>query len=121
MTGTSRIFPDSVRGISGAASTASGTWRDYLAWNQDSLIQEETRPGDPRGQLAQSDYRVVEAFRDGQTELLKAFDHYAQTNDERAASTEAESASLKKRLAIAESRITDIERRLNWPPPTQTH
>jgi hypothetical protein len=65
--------------------------------------------------------RLVEAFRDGQTELLKAFYNYAQSNDERVASTEADAASLKKRLAIAESRITDIERRLNWPPPTQTH
>jgi hypothetical protein len=65
--------------------------------------------------------RLVEAFRDGQTELLKAFYSYAQSNDERVASTEADAASLKKRLAIVESRITDIERRLNWPPPTQTH
>ena len=76
---------------------------------------------DLRTELKAMEDRLVEAFRDGQTELLKAFYNYAQTNDERAASTEAESASLKKRLAIAESRITDIERRLNWPPPTQTH
>ena len=76
---------------------------------------------DLRTELKAIEDRLVEAFRDGQTELLKAFYNYAQTNDERAASTEAESASLKKRLAIAESRITDIERRLNWPPPTQTH
>jgi hypothetical protein len=65
--------------------------------------------------------RLVAAFVNGQNELLKAFYHCAQTNDERVASTEAESASLKRRMAIAESRITDIERRLNWPPPTQTH
>ena len=76
---------------------------------------------DLRTELKAMEDRLVEASRDGQTELLKAFYNYAQTNDERAASTEAESASLKKRLAIAESRITDIERRLNWPPPTQTH
>jgi hypothetical protein len=76
---------------------------------------------DLRAGMKAMEDRLVEAFRDGQTELLKAFYNYAQTNDERAASTEAESASLKKRLAIAESRITDIERRLNWPPPTQTH
>ena len=65
--------------------------------------------------------RLVEAYRTGQTELLKAFYHFTQSSDERVASTEAEAASLKKRLAIVESRITDIERRLNWPPPTQTH
>jgi peptidoglycan hydrolase CwlO-like protein len=76
---------------------------------------------DLRAEVKAMEDRLVEAFRDGQTELLKAFYNYAQSNDERVASTEAESASLKKRLAIAESRITDIERRLNWPPPTQTH
>ena len=65
--------------------------------------------------------RLVAAYCAGQTELLKAFYHFTQSNDERAASTEAEAASLKKRLAIVESRITDIERRLNWPPHTQTH
>jgi uncharacterized lipoprotein YddW (UPF0748 family) len=75
---------------------------------------------DLRAEMKAMGDRLAAAFRDGQTELLKAFYNYAQTNDERAASTEAESASLKKRLAIAESRITDIERRLNWPPPTQT-
>ena len=50
--------------VYGHPSPAAGTWRDHLAWDQVSLIQEETRPGDPRGQEAQSDYRVVEVFRD---------------------------------------------------------
>ena len=59
---------------------------------------------------------VMEAFRDSQTELLKAFYSYAQGNDERAASTEAEASSLKKRLALVESRVTELERRLITPP-----
>jgi 23S rRNA pseudouridine1911/1915/1917 synthase len=50
--------------VYGHPSPASGTWRDHLAWDRDRLIQEETSPGDPRGRAAQSDYRVVEAFRD---------------------------------------------------------
>ena len=50
--------------VYGHPSPASGTWRDHLVWDQDSLIQQETRPGDPRGQVAQSHYRVVETFRD---------------------------------------------------------
>jgi 23S rRNA pseudouridine1911/1915/1917 synthase len=50
--------------VYGHPSPASGTWRDHLVWNQDSLIQQETRPGDPRGQVAESRYRVVETFRD---------------------------------------------------------
>jgi len=50
--------------VYGHPSPASGMWRDHLAWDQDSLIQEETRPDDPRGHEAQSHYRVIEAFRD---------------------------------------------------------
>ncbi|HEV3200821.1 MAG TPA: hypothetical protein VGZ73_23120 [Bryobacteraceae bacterium] len=59
---------------------------------------------------------VMEAFRDSQTELLKAFYSYAQGNDERVASTESEASSLKKRLALVESRVTELERRLITPP-----
>jgi len=50
--------------VYGHPSPRSGIWRDHLAWDRDALIQEETRPGDPRGQEAQSDYRVIEGFRD---------------------------------------------------------
>jgi 23S rRNA pseudouridine1911/1915/1917 synthase len=50
--------------VYGHPSPASGTWRDHLAWDRHSLIQEETRPGDPRGLEARSDYRVVETFRE---------------------------------------------------------
>ena len=60
--------------------------------------------------------RLTETIRDTQTELLKAFYNYAQTSDERIASTEAETASVKKRLAILESRIKEVEKRLNMPP-----
>ena len=42
----------------------SGRWRDRLAWDQRSLIQKETYPRDPRGQEAESEYRVIETFRD---------------------------------------------------------
>jgi 23S rRNA pseudouridine1911/1915/1917 synthase len=50
--------------VYGHPSPAAGTWNDRLAWNRKSLIQEEARPGDPRGREARSDYRVLEAFRD---------------------------------------------------------
>lgn len=59
---------------------------------------------------------LKEAMRDGQTELLKAFYNFARTNDERSTATENEAASLKKRLAILESRVTGVEIRLNMPP-----
>ena len=59
---------------------------------------------------------LKEALRDSQTELLKAFYNFAQSYDERVTATEHESASLKKRLAIMETRIMEVERRLNMPP-----
>ena len=59
---------------------------------------------------------LKETLRDSQTELLKAFYNYAESNNERVTSTEADAASLKKRLGIVEGRLTDVERRLNTPP-----
>jgi hypothetical protein len=43
---------------------------------------------DLSGEMKAMEDRLVEAFRDGQTELLKAFYSYAQSNDEHVASTE---------------------------------
>jgi 23S rRNA pseudouridine1911/1915/1917 synthase len=37
-----------------------GTWRDYLVWDEQALIQKETHPRDPHGKEAISDYRVLE-------------------------------------------------------------
>ena len=67
------------------------------------------------GRITASEDRLIEAFRDSQTKLLKAFYNYSQTNDERVASTESEADSLKKRLAIIESRLKDVEIKLNMP------
>ena len=61
---------------------------------------------------------LKETLRDSQTELLKAFCNYARSNDERIAAAEQESSSVKKRLAILENRMTEMERRLNFPPST---
>ena len=59
---------------------------------------------------------LKEAIRDVQTEMLKAFYNYAQTNELRQRDVEAASHSTKDRLAVLESRVTEIERRLNMPP-----
>jgi len=50
--------------VYGHPTPPSGTWRDRLVWDQKSLVQKETHPGDRRGKEARSDYRVVETFRD---------------------------------------------------------
>jgi 23S rRNA pseudouridine1911/1915/1917 synthase len=49
--------------VYGHPTPPAGTWRDHLVWDQKSLIQKETHPSDPRGQEAQSRYRVVERLR----------------------------------------------------------
>lgn len=48
--------------VYGQVQPASGTWRDHLVWDTRALIQKPTRPGDPGGLEAVSDYRVVEPF-----------------------------------------------------------
>ena len=50
-------------------SPDSGTWRDHLVWDQRALLQKPTGPCDPRGKEAESEYRVLETFRE--TSLLE--------------------------------------------------
>src|SRR5258708_1203183 len=59
---------------------------------------------------------VIETMRDVQTELLKAFYNYAQTTDIKLKDGEAADFMARQRLTAAESRITEIEKRLNMPP-----
>jgi 23S rRNA pseudouridine1911/1915/1917 synthase len=46
--------------VTGHPSPAEGTWRDHLAWDHSSLVQQETDGGDPRGVEALCRYRLVE-------------------------------------------------------------
>ena len=49
--------------VYGHPDPPEGTWRDYLVWDHQALIQKETHPRDPRGTEAISQYRVVERLR----------------------------------------------------------
>ena len=63
---------------------------------------------------------LKETMRDGQTELLKVFYSFAESNQARLTETERESAALKDRIGILERRLTDVERKVNFPgQPTQ--
>jgi 23S rRNA pseudouridine1911/1915/1917 synthase len=46
--------------VYGTPSPRRGLWRDHLVWDQESLIQKETHPRDPRGSEASSEYEVLE-------------------------------------------------------------
>lgn len=50
--------------VYGTPEPSEGTWRDFLVWDERSLIQKETHPKDPRATEAVSKYRVVESFAD---------------------------------------------------------
>jgi uncharacterized protein involved in exopolysaccharide biosynthesis len=60
-----------------------------------------------------------ETIHDGQTSLLQAFYSFAQSNQTRLTDSEREAATLKERMAIYEQRLTDLERKVNFPqqPP----
>jgi 23S rRNA pseudouridine1911/1915/1917 synthase len=50
--------------VYGHPSPARGVWRDHLAWDARALIQKATSPTDPHAKAAESEYRVLESFRD---------------------------------------------------------
>jgi hypothetical protein len=59
---------------------------------------------------------VLEAVRDIETKLLSAFYGYAKSNDKRVLEVEGNEAVLRSRVATLETRVTDLEQRLNTPP-----
>jgi hypothetical protein len=63
--------------------------------------------------------RVIEAFRTSQTELVKAFYSFTESNRQRVSQLEENQASLITRVGTLEDRLTDLERRLISPPRTQ--
>jgi hypothetical protein len=68
------------------------------------------------GQLSGLKDELVEAIRDSQTEVLRAFYGFSQTVLDRFKEEDQTEAGLKRRMATIESRIFEIEKRLNMPP-----
>jgi hypothetical protein len=63
--------------------------------------------------------RLIKAFRDSQTELLKAFYSFTESNRQRVSQVEGNQIALITRVGTLEDRLTDLERRLISPPRTQ--
>jgi len=59
---------------------------------------------------------LVETIRDSETRLLNAFYTFAQSNQQRLTQTEGNATAVISRLATLESRVTQLEKRLNLPP-----
>jgi hypothetical protein len=72
-----------------------------------------------RTEMKAMEDRLIEAFRDSQTELLKAFYSFTESNRQRVSQLEGNQASLITRVGTLEDRLTNLERKLITPPPTQ--
>lgn len=72
------------------------------------------------GKLDSVEQRILDgvdtAIREAETRLLQAFYSFAESNQKRMTETERETAALKDRLATVESRLMEVEKRLNMPP-----
>jgi len=60
--------------------------------------------------------RFTAALRDTETKLLQAFYGFAEANNKRLVQGEAATAMVVTRLSTIESRVLEIEKRLNIPP-----
>jgi len=59
---------------------------------------------------------LLEAIHDSQTEMLRAFYGFTQTIQARFTEHDQADAAIKQRLSVVESRVLEIEKRLNIPP-----
>jgi hypothetical protein len=69
-----------------------------------------------KGDLEELKDELSEGIRDSQTEVLKAFYGFTQTVQQRFKESDDMESSLRKRMTILESRLIEVERRLNMPP-----
>jgi cell division septum initiation protein DivIVA len=59
---------------------------------------------------------LKETYRDGQTELLRAIYSFAGTADTKLKEAEMSDMMLRQRLSAVETRLLEVEKRLNLPP-----
>jgi hypothetical protein len=95
--------------------------RAFLAYDRKELTPMNDRNAPAtKGDIADSgqrlEQRLVETMRDIETKLLQAFYGDGKSNDQRVLEVETNESLLRTRLATLESRIMEVERRLNIPP-----
>ena len=59
---------------------------------------------------------LVERITDSETKLLKAFYSFTESNQKRFTQVEGNEAALRSRVASIETRLLEVEKRLNMPP-----
>src|ERR1035441_7375943 len=82
------------------------------------LLRSEVRSeiGQLRSDFHHEFDELKETIRDSQTEILRAFYGYTQTTDAKLKEGEQSDMALRQRLTAVESRILEVEKRLNMPP-----
>ncbi|HEY5330249.1 MAG TPA: hypothetical protein VIJ79_10225 [Acidobacteriaceae bacterium] len=60
--------------------------------------------------------RLTEVIRDSQTEVLRAIYGFTETVQSRLLEQDANGFALKSRVTTLESRMLDVEKRINLPP-----
>jgi hypothetical protein len=65
--------------------------------------------------LQASEDRIAETIRDAQTEVLKAFYSFAESNRQRVAQLEGNQGALITRIGVLEDRMLELERKINFP------
>jgi hypothetical protein len=70
-----------------------------------------------KGDLQDLKDEFLEALRDNQTELLRAFYSFAQSTETKLKDTEVADFMLRQRLTAVEARLLEVEKRLNFPNP----
>jgi len=69
-----------------------------------------------RSEMHQQYDDLKETIRDSETKLLKAFYSFAESNQQRLAQVEGTTNGVIARLGTLETRILEVEKRLNMPP-----
>jgi hypothetical protein len=69
-----------------------------------------------RSEMHQQYDDLKETIRDSETKLLKAFYSFAESNQQRLAQVEGTTNGVIARLVTLETRILEVEKRLNMPP-----
>jgi hypothetical protein len=93
----------------------NGIDRSAQATKGDLKDLEERILDTVRGDLLSLEERLLKAIADAATELAKAFFSFTESNQIRAAQLEANQAALIARISTLEARLTDLEKRINFP------
>ena len=69
-----------------------------------------------RSEMSHQYHDLVERIADSETKLLRAFYGFVESNQKRVTQIEENQHSVQSRLGSLETRIIEVEKRLNMPP-----